>query len=50
MTLRRLPASGLAQEAGRTYTVPYQGKHTGLLVTKERSPLKPQTERKYYQP
>ena len=31
-------------------TVPYQGKHTGLLVTKERSPLEPQTERKYYQP
>jgi hypothetical protein len=31
-------------------TVPYQGKHTGLLVTKERSPLEPQTEKKYYQP
>ena len=29
-------------------TVPYGGKHTGLLVTSERSPLEPQTERKYY--
>jgi len=33
-----------------TTTVPYQGKHTGLLVTSERSPLEPQTEQKYYAP
>src|SRR3954463_5402010 len=33
-----------------TTTVPYQGKHTGLLVTSERSPLEPQTEEKYYAP
>jgi hypothetical protein len=33
-----------------SYTVPYGGKHTGLLVTSERSPLEPQTEQKYYQP
>src|SRR4051812_46059514 len=31
-------------------SVPYQGKHTGLLVTGERSPLEPQTEQKYYSP
>ncbi len=31
-------------------TVPYQGRHTGLLVTSERSPLEPQTEQKYYSP
>jgi hypothetical protein len=31
-------------------TVPYKGKHTGLLVTSERSPLEPQTEQKYYEP
>ena len=31
-------------------TVPYHGKHTGLLVTSERSPLEPQTEQKYYSP
>jgi hypothetical protein len=31
-------------------TVPYGGKHTGLLVTSERSPLEPQTEQKYYSP
>jgi hypothetical protein len=31
-------------------TVPYGGKHTGLLVTSERSPLEPQTEQKYYAP
>jgi hypothetical protein len=30
--------------------VPYGGKHTGLLVTSERSPLEPQTEQKYYAP
>jgi hypothetical protein len=30
--------------------VPYGGKHTGLLVTSERSPLEPQTEQKYYEP
>jgi hypothetical protein len=30
--------------------VPYGGKHTGLLVTSERSPLEPQTEQKYYDP
>jgi hypothetical protein len=34
---------------GKT-TVPYGGKHTGLLVTSERSPLEPQTEQKYYSP
>src|SRR5206468_3707728 len=28
----------------------YMGKHTGLLVTSERSPLEPQTEQKYYEP
>ena len=33
-----------------TVTVPYGGKHTGLLVTSERSPLEPQTEQKYYAP
>ena len=33
-----------------TTTVPYKGKHTGLLVTSERSPLEPQTEQKYYSP
>jgi hypothetical protein len=33
-----------------TTSVPYGGKHTGLLVTSERSPLEPQTEQKYYQP
>jgi hypothetical protein len=33
-----------------TVTVPYGGKHTGLLVTAERSPLEPQTEDKYYAP
>jgi hypothetical protein len=33
-----------------TITVPYKGKHTGLLVTSERSPLEPQTEQKYYDP
>jgi hypothetical protein len=33
-----------------TTTVPYRGKHTGLLVTSERSPLEPQTEQKYYSP
>ena len=33
-----------------TVTVPYGGKHTGLLVTSERSPLEPQTEQKYYTP
>jgi hypothetical protein len=33
-----------------TATVPYQGKHTGLLVTSERSPLEPQTEQKFYAP
>jgi hypothetical protein len=33
-----------------TTTVPYGGKHTGLLVTSERSPLEPQTEQKYYAP
>src|SRR3954467_4627414 len=33
-----------------TITVPYKGKHTGLLVTSERSPLEPQTEQKYYSP
>ena len=33
-----------------SYTVPYGGKHTGLLVTSEYSPLEPQTEQKYYQP
>jgi hypothetical protein len=31
-------------------TVPYGGRHTGLLVTSERSPLEPQTEQKYYSP
>jgi hypothetical protein len=31
-------------------TMPYRGKHTGLLVTSERSPLEPQTEQKYYAP
>src|SRR3954449_2573455 len=31
-------------------TAPYGGKHTGLLVTSERSPLEPQTEQKYYEP
>ena len=31
-----------------TTTVPYKGKHTGLLVTSERSPLEPQTEQKFY--
>jgi hypothetical protein len=31
-----------------TTTVPYEGRHTGLLVTSERSPLEPQTEQKYY--
>jgi hypothetical protein len=33
-----------------TTTVPYGGKHTGVLVTSERSPLEPQTEQKYYEP
>ena len=33
-----------------SWTVPYGGKHTGLLVTSEYSPLEPQTEQKYYQP
>jgi hypothetical protein len=33
-----------------TTTVPYGGTHKGLLVTSERSPLEPQTERKYYSP
>ncbi len=33
-----------------TTTVPYGGKHSGLLVTSERSPLEPQTEQKYYDP
>jgi hypothetical protein len=33
-----------------SFTVPYGGKHTGLLVTSEYSPLEPQTEQKYYQP
>jgi hypothetical protein len=33
-----------------TTTVPYGGKHAGLLVTSERSPLEPQTEQKYYDP
>jgi hypothetical protein len=33
-----------------TTTVPYGGRHTGLLVTSERSPLEPQTEQKYYAP
>jgi hypothetical protein len=33
-----------------TTTVPFGGKHTGLLVTSERSPLEPQTEQKYYAP
>jgi len=32
------------------FTVPYGGKHTGLLVTSEYSPLEPQTEQKYYAP
>ncbi len=31
-------------------TVPYRGRHTGVLVTSERSPLEPQTEQKYYAP
>jgi hypothetical protein len=31
-------------------TVPYGGTHRRLLVTSERSPLEPQTERKYYAP
>ena len=30
-------------------TVPYNGKHTSLLATSERSPLEPQTEQKYYE-
>jgi hypothetical protein len=32
-----------------TATVPYGGRHTGLLVTSEYSPLEPQTEQKYYE-
>jgi hypothetical protein len=32
------------------FKVPYGGRHTGLLVTSERSPLEPQTEQKYYSP
>jgi hypothetical protein len=33
-----------------TATVPYGGRHAGLLVTSEYSPLEPQTEQKYYDP
>jgi hypothetical protein len=33
-----------------TATVPDGGRYTGLLVTSERSPLEPQTEKKYYSP
>jgi hypothetical protein len=31
-------------------TVPYRGRHNGVLLTSERSPLEPQTEQKYYAP